>query len=327
MMKAPPEIIRDEAELDAVLTQPSPTLRDFISQVNSPLVILGAGGKMGPTLAVLAKHAADLVGHPLEVIAISRYSSATRHWLEDNGVQTYLQIKPPLGELPNSESVIYLVGQFAPRTPACGQLTRWCQYAAERYRDANFALSTGCVYPLVPVDGGGATGVTPVPLGEWRLSCARTTLRIPVQPSRHGGLIRLNYAIDLRYGVLHDIALKIRRAAPSIWPWGISTASGKATPMTYPARAIPLYKSSTGPEHYRAENLVRTRRCYPGAIDGLRTNSPAEPTAWLNNPARSIELFDEPATSLETLLRWTALDAARRSQPLQADPFRCATKY
>ena len=90
MMKAPPEIIRDEAELDAVLTKPSPTLRDFISQVNSPLVILGAGGKMGPTLAVLAKHAADLVGHPLEVIAISRYSNAaTRHWLENNGVQTY----------------------------------------------------------------------------------------------------------------------------------------------------------------------------------------------------------------------------------------------
>ena len=53
--EGPPEIIRDEAELDAVLTQPSPTLRDFISQVNSPLVILGAGGKMGPTLAVLAK--------------------------------------------------------------------------------------------------------------------------------------------------------------------------------------------------------------------------------------------------------------------------------
>ncbi|HCE06878.1 MAG TPA: epimerase, partial [Verrucomicrobiales bacterium] len=69
MMTAPPEIIRDEAALDAVLTQPSPNLRDFISQVNSPLVILGAGGKMGPTLAVLAKHAADLAGHPLEVIA------------------------------------------------------------------------------------------------------------------------------------------------------------------------------------------------------------------------------------------------------------------
>lgn len=84
-----PEIIKDEAQLDSILTQPSEALRDFITQVNSPLVILGAGGKMGPTLAVLAKHAADLAGHPLEVIAVSRYSNtATRHWLENNGVQT-----------------------------------------------------------------------------------------------------------------------------------------------------------------------------------------------------------------------------------------------
>ena len=74
-----PDIILDEAQLDTVLTEPSAELKEFISQISSPLIILGAGGKMGPTLAVLAKHAADLAGHPLEVIAVSRYSNdATR---------------------------------------------------------------------------------------------------------------------------------------------------------------------------------------------------------------------------------------------------------
>ena len=119
MMTAPPEIIRDEAVLNAALTQPSPALLDFISQVRSPLVILGAGGKMGPTLAVLAKHAADLAGHPLEVIAISRYSNdATRQWLENNGVQTHtadLTEASTWAELPDSENVIYLVGQNSAR--------------------------------------------------------------------------------------------------------------------------------------------------------------------------------------------------------------------
>ena len=227
MMKAPPEIIRDEAELDAVLTQPSPTLRDFISQVNSPLVILGAGGKMGPTLAVLAKHAADLAGHPLEVIAISRYSNAaTRHWLENNGVQTYtadLGESSTWGELPDSENVIYLVGQKFGTEENPG-LT-WAMntlvpaYAAERYRDAKLvALSTGCVYPLVPVDSGGATETTPPePLGEYASACLARERLFEYQANRYGTamtLIRLNYAIDLRYGVLHDIAQKVHQGNP-----------------------------------------------------------------------------------------------------------------
>ena len=86
-METLPELIADETQLDSVLTTPTAALREFIPQVKSPLVILGAGGKMGPTLAVLAKHAADLAGHALEVIAVSRYSNdATRQWLENNEI-------------------------------------------------------------------------------------------------------------------------------------------------------------------------------------------------------------------------------------------------
>ena len=82
-----PETIRSEAELDEVLTRPTPALVDFIRSVQSPLVVLGAGGKMGPSLAVLARRAAVEAGHPLDVIAVSRFSNATsRQWLEERGV-------------------------------------------------------------------------------------------------------------------------------------------------------------------------------------------------------------------------------------------------
>ena len=176
-----PDIILDEAQLDTVLTEPSAELKEFISQISSPLIILGAGGKMGPTLAVLAKHAADLAGHPLEVIAVSRYSNdATRQWLENNGVQTHtadLLNRDQWAGLPDSENVIYLVGQkFG--TEANPGLT-WAMntlvptHAAERYRNARMvALSTGCVYPLVAVESGGATEDSPLdPPGEYAAAC------------------------------------------------------------------------------------------------------------------------------------------------------------
>jgi len=154
LLERQPEIITDEAQLDSVLTTPSAALREFIPQVSSPLVILGAGGKMGPTLAVLAKHAADLAGHPLEVIAVSRYSNdTTRHWLENNDVQTLTVDLVKFSEwskLPDSENVIYLIGQKFGTEENPG-LT-WAlntlvpAAASGRYSQARIvALSTGCV--------------------------------------------------------------------------------------------------------------------------------------------------------------------------------------
>ena len=323
MMTAQPEIIRDEAALDAALTHPSPALRDFISQVNSPLVILGAGGKMGPTLAVLAKHAADLTGHPLEVIAISRFSNdVTRQWLENNGVQTHTadfaeaSIWP---KLPDSKNVIYLVGQKFGTNDNPG-LT-WAMntlvpaYAAQRYRDAKFiALSTGCVYPLVPVDSGGATEATPPePLGEYASACLARERLFEYQSSRYGtaiALIRLNYAIDLRYGVLHDIARKIHQGHVidlamghfnCIWQGDANERILRALGhCTNPPQALNITAPDTLSVRDVATQLGQLMGCEP-KFTGKEAH-----TAWLNNPARSIELFEEPATSLETLLRWTA---------------------
>src|SRR5437868_210771 len=108
------ETIESEEDLEDLLTRPSAELVQFIKSVRSPLVILGAGGKMGPTLAVLARRAAQSAGHNLEVIAVSRFSDAqAKRWLEERGVETHscdLLEAGALRELPGAEDVLYLVG-------------------------------------------------------------------------------------------------------------------------------------------------------------------------------------------------------------------------
>ncbi len=158
--------ITTEAELNDLLTQPRTELVEFIRQVRSPLLVLGAGGKMGPTLAVLARRAADAAGHALHVIAVSRFNnSAARQWLESNGVETLScdLFKPnEIARLPEAGDIIYLVGvKFG--TSQNPSLT-WAANTiiptnvAERFPGLRMvALSTGNVYPLVPVTEGGAT--------------------------------------------------------------------------------------------------------------------------------------------------------------------------
>ena len=211
-----------ERQLDDALTAPQPVLVDFIRSVSSPLVILGAGGKMGPTLAVLARRAADEAGHRLDVIAVSRFNDVpSRTWLEARGVKTVqadLLKRGDIEILPDSTNVLYLAGvkfgtqQNPSLTWAVNTLAP--AHAAARYRSARIvALSTGNVYPLVPVESEGATETTPLtPLGEYA-NAAIARERIFEYFSRENGtamaLLRLNYAVEFRYGVLVDIARNV----------------------------------------------------------------------------------------------------------------------
>ena len=325
-MEAPkksPDIIADEARLDSVHTTPSAALRDFIPQVSSPLIILGAGGKMGPTLAVLAKHAADLAGHPLEVIAVSRYSNdATRQWLENNGVQTLTAdlVEPAeWGKLPDAENVIYLVGQKFGTEDNPG-LT-WAMNtlvpaaASGRYSQARIvALSTGCVYPMVAINSGGATEDTaPEPIGEYASACLARERLFEFHAAQNGTaitLIRLNYAIDLRYGVLHDIAQNIWQGKPVDLAMGHFNCiwQGDAN-----ERILRSLKHCANPPNILnltcpGASSVRTVAEQLGELlerEVQFSNTESE-SAWLNNPAKAIEFFGEPETSLNTMLQWTA---------------------
>lgn len=226
-MSGQPEVIATESELEEILTRPGAALLDAIKTYSSPLLILGAGGKMGPTLAVLAQRAAEAAGHRLDVVAVSRFGdTALRERLEAGGVKTVgceLLDAQAVAALPDSEDILYLAGlkfgtaQNPAATWAMNTLVpaRVC----ERYpRSRMVALSTGNVYPLSEASRGGSTETDALtPLGEYANTAVARERIFEFHSRRNGtalALLRLFYAVELRYGVLADIARKVHAGAP-----------------------------------------------------------------------------------------------------------------
>ncbi|MEW6158349.1 MAG: NAD-dependent epimerase/dehydratase family protein [Verrucomicrobiota bacterium] len=323
-MPAPlPRLIETESQLDDLLTLPRPELIDFIRTISSPLLVLGAGGKMGPTLAVLARRAAVAAGMDLEVIAVSRFSDpAARHWLEEREVRTLsadLLERKQVENLPESANVIYLVG-FKFGTAEVPFLT-WAMNTlvpanvAERYASARIvALSTGNVYGLAAVARGGSVESDPLaPLGEYpNAAVARERLfQYFAQKNRSAlVLLRLNYAVELRYGVLVDIATKIWNRIPIDLSMGYLNCIWQGDANEFILRSLDLAAveapvfNLTGPE-------ILSVRTLAGALAERLGRAPefegAEAdTALLNNPKRLCQWLGEPPTPLDRILDWTA---------------------
>jgi uncharacterized protein YbjT (DUF2867 family) len=316
-------MIHDESELDDWLTRPRPELVDFIRTLPSPLLILGAGGKMGPTLAVLARRAAELAGHPLEIIAVSRFSApAARRWLEDRGVSTVsadMLERDAVGKLPDAANVIYLVGlKFGTRenpslTWAANTLAP--AHVAERYATSRLvALSTGNVYPLVPVNSGGAGEEHALtPPGEYP-NAAVARERIFEYFSRRGGprvaQLRLSYAVELRYGVLADIARLVAAGEPvDVTPGHFNCIwQGDANEMVLRALDLaaspPAVFNLTGPAILSVRE-VATR--FSELLDcPLRLVGAEADTALLSNTERLRRALGPVRTGIDDVIRLTA---------------------
>jgi len=312
--------VNSESELDDVLTRPRPVLVDFIRTVQGPLVILGAGGKMGPTLAVLARRAAQAANHPLRIVAVSRFSDGrAKESLQRQGVETCeadLLERESFKRLPDATNVIYLVGlkfgtaQNPSLTWAINTLVP--SYAVERYPNARtVALSTGNVYPLVPVKSGGANEGHPLtPLGEYANAAVARERVFEHCARKHNttlALIRLNYAVELRYGVLVDIARRV---------WAEETIDlgngcfnciwqGDANEMVLRSLSLP-----SGPWNLTAPGIVGVRQVAEqfGQIFSRKPQfvNRESDTALLNNPARICERLSPPPTSLQNMIDWIA---------------------
>ncbi len=212
-----------ETELDDLLSTPRPQTVEALARCPGDVIVLGAGGKMGPTLARMAKRAET---DSRRVIAVSRWSSpGAERALNDAGVATIacdLLDQDAVARLPRVPNVIFMAGQKfgTGGAPALtwGMNTLVPAYCAEHFRDARIvAFSTGNVYPLVAVSSGGARETDALgPVGEYAASCVGRERMFELYAARHGtrvSIIRLNYAVDLRYGVLVDIAVRVRRGA------------------------------------------------------------------------------------------------------------------
>jgi nucleoside-diphosphate-sugar epimerase len=318
-----PETISNEDELTEVMTRPRPVLVEFMRTLTSPLVILGAGGKMGPSLAIMARRAVLEAGCPVEIIAVSRFSDQpSRLFLESQGVKTIsanLMEREAFTHLPDTDNLIYLVGlKFGTaNNPALTWATNTLipAYTAERYPRARMAaLSTGNVYPLAGIAGGGSQEGDPLtPLGEYANACVARERILEYYSSKNETpmiLLRLSFALDLRYGVLVDIALKVLRGEAvdvsmshmnCIW-------QGDANEMIIRSLGLaatpPLALNLVGAQHYS----IRATALHFGELMGkpVRLTGVEAETAYLSNNQRLQALLGEPSTPVEAVMRWTA---------------------
>lgn len=315
--------IETEEQLDDVLTRPSARLIEFITSIRSPLLLLGAGGKMGPTLAVLARRAAKEAGHPLEVVAVSRFSDPqARQWIEQRGVRAVscdLFNARDIEKLPEAPSLIYLVGlKFG---TASNPSATWAANTiiptrvAERFAKSRIvALSTGNVYPLSDVKRGGSVESDSLtPLGEYA-NAAVARERIFEFHSRNDAipiaLLRLFYAVELRYGVLVDIARKVWANQPMdltngyfncIWQGDASEMALRALSLcTTPPSAWNLCRAEVLSARDIATRLGRLLDRVP------RFTGSESSTALLGNSSALCAQLGQPAVSVDEMLAWIA---------------------
>jgi nucleoside-diphosphate-sugar epimerase len=314
-----------EEELDALLSEPSAATVEALRRAPGDIVVLGAGGKMGPTLARMAARAAVAAdgGGSRRVIAVSRFSARrAADELERHGVEVVaadLLDPDAVDALPDAPNVIYMAGQKFGTSDAPSRT--WMMnvvvpaHCARRYASARIvAFSTGNVYPLVPAQSGGASEATPPgPVGEYAASCLGRERVFEHAAATWGtrvAIVRLNYAIDLRYGVLTDLAQRIVAGEPVplamghvnvIWQGDANRAALELLPH---ASSPPLHLNLTGADRCAVRDLATQLAQRLGTTARFAGTEAAD--ALLSDTARYRALLGGAAMSLGTMLDWTA---------------------
>lgn len=305
--------------LDDFLALPTQALVDDMARLDGDLMILGVAGKMGPTLARLAKNAAP---HK-RVIGVARFSdAAVRERLESWGIETIacdLLDRAALEKLPRVPNIVFAAGhKFGAKD---NQALTWAMnthvpaLVADTFREARIvAFSTGNVYPLTPVGRQGASERTPPsPIGEYAQSCIGRERMFEYFGARHGTpgrLFRLNYAIDMRYGVLFDIASRVHRGETIDLAMGHVNVIWQGDANAQVLRSLlhctvpPSPINCTGPETIPVRWLVAEFAARFGIE--AKTSGEEAPTALLSDTTEASRLFGYPVVPLGAMLDWVA---------------------
>ncbi|WP_339320683.1 NAD-dependent epimerase/dehydratase family protein [Paenibacillus sp. FSL R10-2734] len=313
--------MRTVQELEDRLASPSAALLEELAQLDGDIMLLGVGGKMGPSLARLAVNAIRQAGLDKKVIGVSRFSNnELRRELEEASVEIIsadLSDDKALQALPETQNILYMAGNKFGTTG--NEHFTWMMNAylpgrvAERFRNSRIVVfSTGNVYPFTPVSQGGATERTsPNANGEYGQSCLGRE-RVFEHFSHKNGtpmfIYRLNYAIDLRYGVLLELAKSVRDGLPIDITMGHANVIWQGDANEIALRALlrcsspPNVMNITGPEtlslRWAANEFGRKL-----GIEPIFTGEEA-PTALLSNAAKAAATFGYPRVSLAEMIDW-----------------------
>ncbi len=328
--------IQTVSDLEEALSRPTAEDIEAVRGLDGELLLLGVSGKMGPTMARLAIRAAEMAGVKLRVRGAARFSDpAARAALDEMGVETMqcdLLDPESVNALPDSPNVLYMVGQKFGTSG--NQPLTWAinaaapAYAAERFKTSRFvAFSSGNVYPLTPVESGGPVETDPVqPVGEYAWSALGRERVLTYQSDRYGfplAILRLNYAIDLRYGVLRDIADQVYSGRSVDISMGYANVIWQRDANSVALRSFahaanpPLVLNLTGAATIRVREVAEKF----AKLFGVEAKFSGEeaPTALLNNAALCAKMFAPETVSLDWMIEeiaaWVQAGGAGLGKP------------
>jgi len=322
-MIAYPEKIRNEDQLEELLSRPGNELVEMLSQLDGDLLFLGITGKIGPSLAMMAARACKKTGVKKRILGVSRHVDTRQlKSFDEAGIETVqgdLLDAGFLKTLPALRNVFYLAGmKFGstgnlPLTWAINSMLPGL--VAEHFRKSRIvAFSTGTVYPLVPVSSGGSVETDPPePAGEYAQSCLGRERMFEYVSKRYKTeviLIRLNYAVEMRYGVLTDIALKVLNNIPIdltmghfnvIWQGDMNDFVLRSLGHTgCPAKILNI----TGPEILSVREVaLKFGRLFGKEPEFISTEAG---NALLSNSSEAFKLFGKPRVPVTIMINWIA---------------------
>jgi nucleoside-diphosphate-sugar epimerase len=314
-----PDRFDDVGQLEEVMSRPSQALIDALRNAPGDIMVLGVGGKMGPTLARMAKRAAP----ERRVIGVARFSQAgLRNELTAHGIECIeadLLSREALARLPEATNIVFMAGRKFGSTGS--EWLTWAMNAhvpalvAERFAKSRIvAFSTACVYPFVSTAGEGATEDMPptAPSGEYANSCVareRMFEHFSHEYQTPGRLLRLSYAIDMRYGVLHDVAQKVLQHQAIDLAMGHANIIWQGEANDWALRSLAHCETPTAPLNLSGPKIgirdVARKLGERLGVEPVLRGKEAE-TAWLVDCSKASKLFGPTQVTLDRMLDWTA---------------------